>query len=214
MALQWIFFDMGYTLSNEDQAWLARCREQADTEEAKKLGVTALDVYRGVMEASRNHLPQFRTVIEAYGFSRSAPFRSEYETLYPDAVPVLEALSRRYALGVIANQAAGLRDRLRAWGIEKYFSVVASSFEAGVMKPDPGLFRLALAEAGCDPENAAMVGDRLDNDIAPAKALGMTAVWIRQGFGALQSPRDETETPDHTVDRLTDLFPLFLTDRR
>lgn len=210
MALQWIFFDVGYTLSNEDEAWLARCREQAGTEEARRLGVTALELYRDVMEASRNHLPQFRTVIDKYRFSQTAPFRSELETLYPDAPPVLDALSRRYSLGVIANQAAGLADRLRAWGIGRYFSAVASSFEAGVTKPDPALFRLALKQAGCAPENAAMVGDRLDNDVFPAKGLGMKTVWVRRGFGALQQPRNAQETPDHVVDTLTELLPLFL----
>ena len=37
--------------------------------------------------------------------------------------------------------------------------------------------------AGCQAENAVMIGDRLDNDIAPAKKLGMKTVWIRQGDG-------------------------------
>lgn len=212
MAIQWIFFDTGCTLVNEDLAWLVRCREQAADPEAKKMGVTALDIYRGVMEASRRWLPQFRTVIDRYGFSRAAPYRSEYETLYPGAAPILQALSRRYFLGIIANQAAGLRDRLRAYGIGEWLSVVASSWEAGVQKPDPALFRLALRQAGCAPEDAVMVGDRLDNDIVPAKALGMGTVWVRQGFGALQTPRDAGSTPDHTVDSLNGLIPLFLPD--
>lgn len=40
------------------------------------------------------------------------------------------------------------------------------------MKPDPKLFTIACAQAGCAPEDAVMIGDRLDNDIAPAKAIG------------------------------------------
>ena len=209
MAIQWIFFDMGYTLVNEDLSWLVRCREQAATAEARKKGVTALDIYRGVIDASQHYLPQFRTVIDRYGFSWAAPYRSEYEALYPDAASTLQSLARRYSLGVIANQTVGLRDRLRAYGIADCLAVVASSWEAGVLKPDPALFRLALREAGCAPEDAVMVGDRLDNDVAPAKALGMGTVWIRQGFGALQTPRDAASTPDHVIDRLSQLIPLF-----
>lgn len=37
--------------------------------------------------------------------------------------------------------------------------------------------------AKCKPENAVMIGDRIDNDIVPAKQLGMKTIWIKQGFG-------------------------------
>lgn len=41
-----IFFDVGYTLVNEDAVWELRCKEQAETEEAKRLGVSAEDIYQ------------------------------------------------------------------------------------------------------------------------------------------------------------------------
>ena len=40
-----LFFDVGYTLVNEDAVWERRCKEQAETEEAKKLGAAIKDVY-------------------------------------------------------------------------------------------------------------------------------------------------------------------------
>ena len=116
----------------------------------------------------------------------------------------------RRDLGVIANQAKGLKARLGDWGVLPYFSVVASSWEAGFAKPDPALFRYALSLAACVPEEAVMIGDRLDNDIFPAKALGMKTVWLRQGFGALQTPKGPEYTPDHTIDSLTELPGIFL----
>ena len=64
--------------------------------------------------------------------------------------------------------------------------------------------------ADCRPENAVMVGDRLDNDIFPAKSLGMKTVWLRRGFGALQIPKGPKYTPDHTIDSLTELPGIFL----
>ena len=66
---------------------------------------------------------------------------------------------------------------------------------------------LPLAKDG--PEEAAMVGDRLDNDIAPAKRLGMRTVRILQGYGALSRPRDGWDEPDHTVSALLELPSLF-----
>lgn len=37
--------------------------------------------------------------------------------------------------------------------------------------------------SGCWPENAVMVGDRIDNDIVPAKKMGMHTIWVKQGYG-------------------------------
>ena len=210
MALRCLFFDVGYTLVDEDAVWEARCREQADMPEARALGLTAGDIYREIEEASRQYLPQYRAVMKKYSFTQVAPFRGELETLYPEAPAVLAALSQKYSLGVIANQEKGLKERLQEWGILPYFTAVASSWEAGASKPDPAIFRLALSLAGCAPEEAFMIGDRLDNDIFPAKSLGMKTVWLRQGFGALQIPKGPEYTPDSIVDSLTELPGIFL----
>lgn len=53
-----------------------------------------------------------------------------------------------------------------------------------------------------------MIGDRLDNDVAPAKEIGMKTIWIRQGFGGMQSPRSTGEQPNAAVDGLAELLGL------
>lgn len=58
-----------------------------------------------------------------------------------------------------------------------------------------------------------MVGDRLDNDIAPAKRLGMRTVRILQGYGALSRPRNGWEEPEETVRTLAELPGLFPEDK-
>ncbi len=206
--IRWLFFDMGYTLVDETRVWQARCREQAAMAEAREKRVSEADILHAIEQASRDWRPQYRGALAALGLTAAAPYRSELEILYPDAPAVLSRLCRRYSLGVIANQAAGLEQRLSAFGIRQYFSLVVSSWESGVMKPDPGIFRLALEKAGCAPREAVMIGDRLDNDVLPAKALGMKTLWIRQGFGALQSPRGPDCTPDWTAHSLLDLLHI------
>jgi putative hydrolase of the HAD superfamily len=62
------------------------------------------------------------------------------------------------------------------------------SFEAGVTKPDPGLFHAALAAAGVPAERAVMIGDDLDKDVRPALALGMRAIWVRGDVHAHPRP--------------------------
>ena len=211
MGKKVIFFDVGYTLVCEDAVWATRCREQAEGAEARALGLTAEDIYQEIAAATIAHLPQYRTVVSKFGFTVPAPYRHELETLYPDALEVLAALARRYRLGIIANQTDGLRQRLAAFGILSYFEpcAIISSWDWQIIKPDLQLFTIACAQAGCTPEDAVMIGDRLDNDIAPAKAMGMKTIWIRQGFGGMQSPHSPNEEPDTAVDGLTELLGLF-----
>ena len=204
-----LFFDVGYTLVNEDAVWEARCQEQAQTNEAKKLGLTATDIYHEIEIASIARKPQFRTLIDKYNFKEVAPYRTELETLYKEAPAVIQALSQKYELGIIANQLDGLKERLQAFDLLQYFKYIISSWDLKVMKPDIRIFEYALDKANCSPQETCMIGDRLDNDILPAKSLGMKTVWIKQGFGALQNPLSKSEEPDYTINNLTELLKIF-----
>lgn len=88
-------------------------------------------------------------------------------------------------LGVIANQSLGTSERLENLGVRKYLDLIIASAEEGVSKPDRHIFEIALERSSCKPENAVMIGDRIDNDIVPAKQLGMKTIWVKQGFGSL-----------------------------
>ena len=204
-----IFFDVGYTLVNEDEVWKRRCKEQAETEEAKRLGVSAEEIYHEIEKATIEGLPQFRTVIERFNFSTMVPYHHELETMYEEAPKVLENLSKKYELGVIANQLDGLKERLKSFGILQYFKYIISSWDVKVMKPDIRIFEHALKVANCKPQDAVMIGDRIDNDTAPAQSLGMKAVWIKQGFGKLQTELADANPPDYEVENLTELLKIF-----
>lgn len=54
----YIFFDIGYTLVNEDKAWFERCKEQAATAQAKAMGITAFDLMNDIQTASALLQPQ------------------------------------------------------------------------------------------------------------------------------------------------------------
>jgi HAD superfamily hydrolase (TIGR01549 family) len=110
------------------------------------------------------------------------------ESLQPDVMPALEALAERYRLGVLANQEPWIRDVMARDGLDRFFDVWAVSAEIGADKPDPALFRHALAEADTPAERCVMVGDRLDNDVVPARELGMRTVWLLRG----EAPDDPT----------------------
>ena len=201
-----LFFDIGYTLINEDAVWIKRCKEQAETKEATNLGLTAEKIYREIENASLARMPQYRTVIEKFHFNEPSPYRHELEVLYECVPYVLEILSGKYELGVIANQTDGLKMRLDQFGILQYFTYIISSWDVQVMKPDARIFEYALSISKCMPENAFMIGDRLDNDIIPAKQMGMKTIWIKQGFGKLQHPLSEDEAPDYVISNLSELL--------
>ena len=205
-----LFFDVGYTLVNEDTVWEVRCQDQAKTKEAKKLGLSEADIYHEIEIASISRKPQFRTLIDKYNFKEVAPYRTELETLYNEAPAVIKALSQKYELGIIANQLDGLKERLQAFDLLQYFKYIISSWDLKVMKPDIRIFEYALDKTNCAPQETCMIGDRLDNDILPAKSLGMKTVWIKQGFGALQKPFSKSEEPDYTISSFSELLKIFL----
>lgn len=209
MAIRWLFFDIGYTLINEDQVWKKRFEEQALLPQTAVLGLSPEAIRREVVNNTLERRPQYRSFVQKYSLSQVAPYRHELERPYPDALAVLKVLSQRYRLGVIANQTDGLKERLADWQMLSLFSLVISSWDHQVMKPDCRLFEIALEHAGCHAEEAVMIGDRLDNDIEPANMLGMHTVWIRQGFGAFQHSLSASDTPDHTIECLSQLTELF-----
>ena len=77
-------------------------------------------------------------------------------------------------------------------------------------KPDKKIFEMALNRAGCRPERAMMIGDRIDNDIIPAKKLGMKTIWIKQGFGKYWNITNDEEKADYEVDNLTAICDIVL----
>ncbi|MBU1948997.1 MAG: HAD-IA family hydrolase, partial [Candidatus Eisenbacteria bacterium] len=81
-------------------------------------------------------------------------------------------------LGLIANQLKEVLPALDRAGWDGLFRVRAISELVGSKKPDLAIFRWALDRAGCRPEEAVMIGDRVDNDIAPAKRIGMRTIWL------------------------------------
>lgn len=190
-GVKWIFFDVGSTLVDETAAYQRWAAEV----------LAGTDIAPAEFEAQRRRLaeagdPGDGAVLAHFGLS-DVPWHPEEEVPFPDAAAALSELRRRgYSLGIIANQVAGLAERLARRGMGGLFAVIVTSAEFGAKKPE-----------------AAMVGDRLDNDIAPAKRLGMRTVRILQGYGALSRPRNGWEEAEETVRTLAELPGLFPEDK-
>lgn len=204
MTVKCLFFDLGSTLIDERKCYKMRFREAVEGTQ-----ISADEFEQKVIEFAKQGLKGDHEAVRYFGL-KLPPWHKEAEKPYSCTKAVLEYLTAKgYRLGVIANQSAGTKERLSAWGLLRYFDVVLSSAEEGVKKPDEEIFRRALALAECAPEDAAMVGDRLDNDIAPAAKLGMKTVWVRQGFCGLASVTKFGQQPDIIIGSIEEILKLF-----
>ena len=202
-GVKWLFFDIGSTLVDETKVY-----DDIFQKIAVAGGVSVEEVKTRAIGFYKQNKRGHREVIRLLGvdYPEWSPL---YEELYPDTMECLRILKKKYKLGIIANQIPGAEKRLEEMGIRRYFDVIVSSAEEGVAKPDPRIFNIALTRAGCTPEQAVMIGDRIDNDIVPAKQMGMKTVWIRQGVGRYWNIQGDSETPGYEVNSLSELLSIF-----
>jgi HAD superfamily hydrolase (TIGR01549 family) len=125
----------------------------------------------------------------------AAAYRHRYLQAWrevPGATALLEALTERSRIGIVSNNLAREQhDKLRFCGFERYLDAVVISEEAGVSKPDPSIFRVALDRLGVSASEAVMIGDAWYTDIAGAREAGVRAIWFNP---------DERERPDEWAD--------------
>lgn len=205
--IEWIFFDMGYTLVNEDAAHERRIT--IALERLSKLGaydVTREQFWRSAREFGSQGRAPFPTAARHFGLEKMPHYTNEGEVAYPDSRSALWRLRARFKLGVIANQPLGSAHRLMIYGLGDCFDALFPSDEVGIEKPDPRLYIAALRGVDCEPARAMMVGDRPDNDIAPAHEVGMHTARILRGF---YSGMGDLTAPDLTLHSLSELADHF-----
>ncbi len=205
--IEWIFFDMGYTLVNEDAAHERRIT--IALERMAELGVhdvTREQFWRAARDFGSQGRAPFPAAARHFGLKKMPHYINDGEVAYPDAREALWRLRARFKLGIIANQPLGSAHRLTLYGLGDCFDALFPSEEVGIEKPDTGLYLAALRGVGCEPSHALMVGDRPDNDIVPAHEVGMRTARILRGF---YSGMADLTPPDVTVSSLDELAAYF-----
>jgi FMN phosphatase YigB (HAD superfamily) len=196
-----VVFDVGETLVDETRAW---------SHEAKRAGVTPLTLFAALgalIDRGNDH----REVWALLGVEPpTRPLLLEPGDFYPDALPCLRAVAAAgLRVGIAGNQPQAAEEMLRR--LDAPVSLVASSGSWGIEKPSPAFFERICAEMAVEPAAVAYVGDRVDNDVLPAKAAGMFAVLVRRGpWGYLHARRPDAATADLRVDNLTSLVEWIL----
>ena len=219
MPYRAILFDVGGPIDMEfaweiavDGAIASACGlegirvDQAMIDEASEAAVAAFapDAYAYMVETLCGGDP--RTIDRVRQRVRAMTGNLDVFQLRPNIDGLLRRLrERELRLGIVANQPQAARERLARAGIGDLFEYQGLSGLTGFSKPDPRAFEAAAEALGLKPADCVMVGDRIDNDIVPAKALGMATILLRGGRHRRQRPRSPVEEPDAVV---TDVLEL------
>ena len=225
MPFRAILFDFGGTLDGPGDPWVDRFRRlyaeagrplpQADLERA--FGHATRQAYGDPHMRHCNNLRETAELhvswqLEALGWDDEALSQRLVEGFVATTRTALSAsralLSRwrsRTRLGVISNFYGNVALLLAEVGIAPLLDVIIDSNAAGVAKPDPQIFRLALEAIRCEPGDALYVGDSFDKDVLGAHAAGLRAGWLAPTTAADDPRRSQA---DYILHQLADLETL------
>jgi len=210
MPIHAVCFDVGETLINETRHWDG----WADFLGVPRLTLfTALGVTMERGESLRRVFQIFRPDLDFANVRQlraAQGYRYDFqpEDLYPDAIPCLADLRERgFKVLIAGNQPVEAEAALHRLNVPA--DVIATSAGWGVAKPDAAFFAKVI-EAACEPpDRIAYVGDRMDNDVLPARLAGMRAVHLRRGpWGWMHAEKPDADQAHLRVDDLTRLAVL------
>jgi HAD superfamily hydrolase (TIGR01549 family) len=178
-----VVFDVGETLVDET-------REYGTW--ADWLGVprhTFVSVFGAVIASGKDYRDTFQEFQPGFDLTaaredRAAAGQPEWfgeADLYPDVRSALSTLRASGVwVGIAGNQTVRAGGLLRSLNLPA--DLIATSDDWGVQKPDTLFFEKVVdASPGNDPSKIVYVGDRIDNDLRPAKAVGLKTVYIQRG---------------------------------
>jgi putative hydrolase of the HAD superfamily len=193
-----ILFDYGGTLDSDGERWPDRfyiLYEEAGLdlprEEIKRAFYYAEDRSYADPSMARLGLRAFmgehiRLQFEALGLSDGRgerrladKFCATSEKCLLRAARLLKRAKPRYRLGIVSNFYGNLAGILKEAGLLEFLDVVVDSNRVGVQKPDPWIFRLALAQLGLLAHQVIFVGDSYERDMIPSRELGMKTIWLK-----------------------------------
>jgi HAD superfamily hydrolase (TIGR01549 family) len=202
-----VFFDVGETLideSTEYGTW------------ADWLGVprhTFSAMFGAVIARGEDYRQVFQHFRPGFDLAAERQLRAEAgipehfngRDLYPDVRDCIATLKRDgFFVGIAGNQTARAGRLLGELNLG--VDLIATSDDWGAEKPTPAFFDKLISSVGLAPAEIAYVGDRLDNDIRPARAAGLFTVFIRRGPWGYAATRDAAALAAHAA--IADLHGL------
>jgi len=135
--------------------------------------------------------------------------RSQGAVLFPGVIETLEYLKNKFRLGVITEGAVSTQmTQLDNLSLKKFFSTIVISGATPYHKPAQALYEFAVKKIQFPAKRIVMVGDRIDWDIKPAKAVGMKTIWLSSRKDVVVPPVDDSVI-DMMIYQVKDLLDIF-----
>ena len=175
--------------------------EDFEKQHSRLLEDMHVSVVSGQLDMDEARRERFRRLFRTFGTAAddstcaaaASLYRSEYlaaRRAVDGAAALLEAVRQHVPVGIVSNNMLHeQKEKLEFCQLAAHVDVLVVSEEAGISKPDPGIFRIALDALRVRPEDAVMVGDSWDADIVGAQRSGMRAIW----FNPLRLPCPDRE---------------------
>jgi len=146
----------------------------------QRVTVSAEELIRRSLE--RAGLPPSETTIARIRRAMAIPLDDRFQPL-PGAAELLLSIRDMGMRSVIASNtywrdAESYWDDFRVLGVADLIADIVTSVDAGHLKPHPAVFAMAMTRAGVPAERCVVIGNKEQNDVAPALALGMHAILV------------------------------------
>lgn len=192
------------------------CQQLADDSEAQyhtalaeQRGINIFTVMRRFFASAG--IPQEAGLVELAGEAYCTGGRGVPAPLRHGTIEVLQALRAwDVRLGAISNTvqpARFMRPAMVERGLAGFFDTQIYSSNAGVAKPHPAIFRMALDALAVAAGQAVYVGDRLEADVAGAQRAGMKGVLIEVGHRVERHPEIVPDARIRELPELLDVLP-------
>jgi HAD superfamily hydrolase (TIGR01549 family) len=171
-----------------------------------------IEVLAGRVPLDEARRERFRRVFAALGLTIDEDTTDAVACAYRDgymaarramegAAALLAELTPHARIAIVTNNLLDeQQNKLEYCGLAAFVDALVASEDVGVSKPDPAIFQIALDRVGAARDEAVMVGDSWQADIAGAHAAGIRAVW----FNPQRLPRP---MPEYEVDEINSLIP-------
>jgi putative hydrolase of the HAD superfamily len=230
MKYKHIFFDLDHTLYDFDRSTRKTFLELYEKFGLQKNGVPDFDDFmatyfqhnvrlwgeyrEGKIKKKFLNVERFHVTLLHYGINDRAfagRFASEYlqktplnKALFPGAIEVLEYLHPKYTLHIITNGFDEVQKvKMESNDLNRFFTTVTTSEEAGAKKPDHQIYQHAMDKACAEVNESIMIGDDPDVDILGARLVGMDQILFTNN--GISEMKDCT----FVIRQLTELISIF-----
>ena len=160
----------------------------------------------GIKRSIEERAEELSSIYEFYLYKRRPP---------KEMLHVLKTLfQNRYIIAMVSNTMSRtlIPERLRKFGIDRYFTTVVLSIDVGVRKPNRAIFEHAFRQTGLLPEQCIYMGDTLSRDVEGSIRAGFKySILIRSGLTELKDKDYRGDVkPDYRLKKLSALIPLLI----